>query len=119
MKFLLTLFISLIGYCALSQNELSNYRAKKVAVKDSIVIDSVSINSSSFLVKTKENIVIDSTFYSIDFGKAVLTFKKPITTDSIIIDYLRYPEFLTKTYQQLDEDIIVESTSNQQKLYTF
>ncbi|MDU8884900.1 hypothetical protein RXV94_01925 [Yeosuana sp. MJ-SS3] len=117
MKFLLTLFISLIGYCALSQNELSNYRAKKVAVKDSIVIDSVSINSSSFLVKTKENIVIDSTFYSIDFGKAVLTFKKPITTDSIIIDYLRYPEFLTKIYQQLDEDIIVERTSNQQKLY--
>ena len=117
MKFLLTLISFLIGYSVFSQDQLSNYKTKKVAVRDSIVVDSVSINSSSFSVKTKDNIVIDSTFYSVDFGKAILTFKNPIETDSIIIDYLRYPEFLTKTYQQLDEGIIAESTNNQQKLY--
>jgi len=117
MKFLLTISTFLIGYCATSQNQLSNYVSKKVAVRDSIVIDSVSINSSLFAVKTKENVVIDSTFYSIDFSKAILIFKKTITTDSIIIDYLRFPEFLTKTYQQLDDNIIVENTANQQKLY--
>ena len=38
-------------------------------------------------------------------------------TDSIKITYLSYPQFLTKTYQELDERIIVNSTGNLQNLY--
>ncbi|MBN4070154.1 hypothetical protein JYT76_00550 [Olleya sp. AH-315-F22] len=117
MKFTLTLFIFLFGFCAFAQDQTSNYKTKKVAVKDSIVIDSVSINSSKFLIRKKDKTILDSTFYKIDFAKALLTFKKPIETDSIIIEYLRFPEFLTKTYKQLDESIIVENTSNLDKLY--
>ena len=117
MKFILTLFSFLISFCALSQDQDSNYRTKKVAVKDSIVIDSVSINSNSFKIKRGDNTEIDSTFYTVDFAKAILTFKKNVETDSIIIDYLLYPEFLTKTYKQLDDNIIVNRTRNQRKLY--
>jgi hypothetical protein len=117
MKFTLSFFFLCFGFCAFAQDQTANYKTKKVAVSDSIVIDSVSINSSSFTVKRKDNSVIDSTYYTIDFSKALLTFTKPIDTDSIIIDYLRYPEFLTKTYKQLDEKIIVESTDNLQRLY--
>jgi len=117
MKLIITLFSFLISFCALPQDQLSNYRTKKVAVKGSIIIDSVSINSSSFKIKRKDNTTIDSTYYTVDFSKSILTFIKPVETDSIIIDYLLYPEFLTKTYKQLDDNIIVESTANQQKLY--
>ena len=117
MKFTLTLFLFIFSICSVAQDISSNYVTKKVAVKDSILVDSVSINSSRFIIKTKDQKIIDSTYYKIDFGKAILTFKKPIETDSIIIEYLRYPTFLTKKYFQLDESIIVESTENMQQFY--
>ncbi|MCK5402443.1 MAG: hypothetical protein KAJ28_12485, partial [Flavobacteriaceae bacterium] len=117
MKFTLSLLILLFSFCAFAQDQTSNYRSKTVAVKDSIVIDSVSINSSKFILRQKDNTLIDSSFYTIDFAKALLTFKKSIDTDSIVIEYLRFPEFLTKTYKQLDTSIIVENTSNLDKLY--
>ncbi|MGE5943409.1 MAG: hypothetical protein ACM31G_03615 [Flavobacteriales bacterium] len=117
MKHLAVIVIFLLGLCGFSQNPPSNYRTKKVAVNDSIVIDSVSINPNSFSIKDKNNVLVDSTFYTINFPKAALILKKPLETDSITIDYLRFPDFLTKTYKQLDENIIVENTENQQKLY--
>ena len=117
MKLITFLFIFFIGFCALAQDKNSNYRTKKVAINEYILIDSVSINSNYFSIKTKDNTVIDTTFYTVDFGKAILRFIKPIETDSIIINYLKYPDFLTKTYKQLDDTIIVENNSNLQKLY--
>ena len=117
MKFTYFLFIFFIGFSAIAQDQESNYKTKTVTVQDSIAIDSVSINAAYFSIKRKDNSVIDSTYYSVDFAKAILSFKKPIETDSIIINYLKYPEFLTKTYKQLDEKIIVENTDNQQQLY--
>lgn len=117
MKFTLLLLILLFSFCAFAQDQASNYRIKTVVVKDSIVIDSVSINSGKFLLRKKNNTIIDSSFYTVDFTKALLTFKKPVETDSIIIEYLRFPKFLTKTYRQLDTEIIVENTRNLDKLY--
>ena len=117
MKFIISILIFLIGFCGFTQEPTSNYKRIKVAVKDTIRIDSISINSSSFSIKRKDHTVIDSTFYSVDFAKAILAFKKPIETDSIIINYLRFPDFLTKTYRQLDEAIIVENSDNLEKLY--
>src|SRR5690606_1027123 len=70
-----------------------------------------------FSIKDNNKVLIDSSFYTINFPKAFLILKKPLETDSITIDYLRFPDFLTKTYKQLDENIIVENTENQQKLY--
>ena len=107
----------LIGCCALAQEQDSNYKTIKVAVRDTIFIDSVSINPSRFLVKTKQNTLIDSTKYRIDFSKSVLVFNEPIASDSIIIDYLRYPDYITKTYKQLDESIIVENTKSIERFY--
>tara|TARA_R110001583_G_scaffold89943_4_gene231488 strand:- start:1158 stop:4580 length:3423 start_codon:yes stop_codon:yes gene_type:complete len=117
MKYIITFIVFTIGFYGFGQDSSSNYRTIKVAVKDSIQIDSVSINSSWFSIKKNDHTIIDSTFYTVDFGKAILTFKKPIETDSVIIDYLKFPEFLTKTYKQLDESIIVENNANASKLY--
>ncbi|WP_034041968.1 hypothetical protein [Wocania ichthyoenteri] len=117
MKCLLPFLLFFISFCSLAQNKNSNYKTKKVAVKDTIRIDSVSINPNSFSIKVKDNSIIDSTYYIVDFPKAILTFKKPIQADSIIINYLKFPDFLTKTYKQLDENIIVKNNSNAQILY--
>ncbi len=117
MKYLYFLFMFFIGFAASAQDQDSNYKTKKIAVQDSITIDSLSINAAYFSIRKKDNTIIDSSYYDIDFAKALLTFKKPIATDSIIVNYLKYPEFLTKTYKQLDENIIVENTENQQQLF--
>jgi hypothetical protein len=117
MKLRLVLLFFCLGVLCSAQNENSNYQTKKVALKDSITIDSVSINSSRFLLKTKEGKLLDSTFYLVNFEQALLYLKRPINTDSLIIEYLRFPDFLTKTYKQLDKSIIVENTSNLDKLY--
>jgi hypothetical protein len=114
-----TLFLLLVigSFSVLAQENSTNYVKKRIAFKDSIRIDSVSINPTKFLIKTKDNRVLDSTFYTVDFPEAILTFKKPIETDTIQIEYLRYPDFLTKVYKQLDDNIIVERSSNLQQLY--
>jgi len=117
MKLFTTFFVFFICCGIYAQNQTSNYRSKKVVVNDSIKVDSTSINSSWFILKRKDNSVIDSTYYLIDFKKALLTFRKPLDTDSLIIDYLRFPDFITKTYKQLDESIIVDNTDNLNKLY--
>lgn len=107
----------LLGFSGYAQEVTSNYKTKKVAVSDSIVIDTVSINSSKFLVKLKNGSVMDSTEYTIDFTKAILRFKNQISEDSVTVEYLRYPDFLTKEYFQLDKNIIVDNTDNLNKLY--
>ena len=117
MKSIASIILLLLGFSVFGQENSSNYRVIKVAVRDSIVIDSVSINSSRFIVRDKQGIPIDTSFYKIDFSKAILSFNRSIENDSIIIDYLRYPNFLTKTYKQLDEAIIVEDTKDLDKLF--
>lgn len=118
MKNALLFPLILFAFLGFSQEQNSNYRQKKVAVTDSIIIDSVSINPSLFVVKTKDNKVLDSTLYVIDFAKAILRFKQPTEIDTIQIEYLRYPKFLTKVYRQLDDGVIVERSSQFQQLYT-
>lgn len=117
MKFTIGFICLFIGCSVIAQEQDSNYKSKKVAVRDTIFIDSVSINPSRFLVKTKQDIVIDSSKYSVDFAKSILVFNEMIVADTLIIDYLRYPEYITKTYRQLDPSIIVENTNSIQRLY--
>lgn len=117
MKIAISLICLIMGCSVFAQEPISNYRTKKVAVRDSIIIDTVSINTSSFMLRRQDFTSIDSSYYRVDFSKALLTFKKPVESDSILIDYLRYPDFITKKYFQLDERIIVENTDNLQRLY--
>tara|TARA_B110000114_G_scaffold166708_1_gene188090 strand:+ start:158 stop:3532 length:3375 start_codon:yes stop_codon:yes gene_type:complete len=95
----------------------SLYRVKKLAVSDTVQIDSVSINPSNFSISNLKNEAISPSLYTIDFENALLTFPNSVDTDSIKVTYLSYPRFMTKTYQELDERIIVNSTGNLQKLY--
>ncbi|WP_299337506.1 hypothetical protein [uncultured Psychroserpens sp.] len=117
MKIAISLICFMMSFCAYAQEDSSNYKTKTVAVRDAIKIDTVSINSSFFILKRKDKTTIDSSYYKVDFSKALLTFKKPIALDSVEVSYLRYPDFLTRKYFQLDDKIIVENTDNLQRLY--
>ncbi|MFP4844815.1 hypothetical protein [Winogradskyella sp. PE311] len=117
MKHSVLFLLLVISFFGFSQESSSNYRKKRVAIKDSIRIDTVSINPSKFSVKTKEGKLIDSTSYTIDFKKAILKFNQDIDSDTIQIEYLRYPNFFTKVYQQLDNNIIVDRSNGAQALY--
>ncbi|MDC3269418.1 hypothetical protein OAU19_02955 [Flavobacteriaceae bacterium] len=117
MRSIITLLILCLGCSMFAQNTVSNYRSKKVHFNDTINIDSISINNSWFKVKLKNKALVDTSYYRVNFKKAVITFKKPLDTDSLIIEYLRFPEYITKTYRQLDESIVVDNTDDLNKLY--
>ena len=107
-----------IGFCANAQITSKEFRSKTfVLVKDSIQIDSVSINSQKFKVLDSNNKEIDRSAYQIDFIRALLIIdskKNPIIT----VQYFLFPDFVTKTYSVFDENIIVPNTSNTKKLYS-
>ncbi|NQX86254.1 MAG: hypothetical protein HRT67_10190 [Flavobacteriaceae bacterium] len=117
MRFLLSFFTLCFCLSLFSQEQQSNYRIKKVRVAQVIQVDSVSLNSSWFILKSKFGKPIDTTYYNIDFKTATLTLKQPLETDSLIISYLKYPDFITKTYKQLDKGIIVTPTGGMKRLY--
>ena len=92
------------------QGQTKNRRTKKVAVKDSIVLDSVSINPFQFKLTDKKNIPIDATAYRIDFQKGILYLdRSKINTDSIRVSYTKYPAFLTKKYSGFNKNAIVQN----------
>jgi hypothetical protein len=91
-----------------------------MVVNATIKIDSISLNPSSFRVLDAKGILADSTKYSIDFKSSTLQLSAALKqeNDSITIEYLVYPEFLTRAYFQFDERLIIESTGAMEKLYS-
>lgn len=97
-----------------------SYITKKLAVKDSIVLDSVSISSVNFKLQKLNKDSIPTSDYEVNFMKAFLVLSEDFQqkNDSILVSYIRFPSFLTKTYQNLDESIILSSTSSEENLYS-
>ena len=112
-------FISLcIGLTTNAQVKSKEFRSKKFTlVKDTIQIDTVNINSQRFKVFDQKKQLIFHKEYQIDFMKAILIIDSK-KYPSITVEYFLFPEFVTKTYQLLDESIIVPNTNNTQKLYS-
>ncbi|MCZ6593587.1 MAG: hypothetical protein O6943_01565, partial [Bacteroidetes bacterium] len=119
MKLYLYLCLFFMVLTCYGQDRTSNFRSKKIAVRDTVVIDTVSINPSRFSILDKNGKSIDSTGYRVDFRKALLIISENIRkgNDSITINYLRFPWFLTRDYYELDPKIIVENTGSLDKLY--
>ena len=119
MKFKL-LFILVLCCSIAGAQEYSNLKKKRVAVRDSIMVDSVSINPFYFKIQDKIGMPIDSTQYRVDYSKALLILNSQtnIVTDSIDVTYLPLPDFLTKTYKQFDTNIILDNNSRQEQLVT-
>ena len=113
------LFVLLsIGFSVVAQKKSKEFRSKKITVqKDTIQLDSVSINSFQFKVFTADKKLIDSNQYQIDFSKAELIISRE-KYPKIVVEYHRFPDFLTKTYTSFDERLIVPNTNNVGKLYS-
>jgi len=109
------LFLTALGY---AQDSTGTYQSKKIAVSDTIVLDSVSINPARFSLLKKNGERIDTTGYKVDYTKGLLFLSEETiaSEDSITVNYLRFPDFLTKEYFALDEKIIVEGTSGTDRL---
>jgi len=114
-------FCLLLSCCGLQAQQIETpYKTKKIiATRDTIRIDSVSVNSSFFKLLNANAEPIDSTFYRIDFQKGTLVFKDnyPFTTDTLTVRYLKFPKTLTKTYSIYDESRVVKSETGQYNLY--
>lgn len=118
MRSLIVISILFFSSIALGQDRYDNLRSKKLKVTDTIVIDSVSINSKDFRIFTKEEQLIPPDAYHINFKTAELLLPKTIqsTTDTILVHYYRYPDFLTKSYFEFDKNLIIEDTRALQTL---
>jgi len=105
------LFMVFIFGCAsaVAQNPIQ----KTYAVRDSIVIDTLSISPFDFKVSANQK-QLDSTYYSVSFRKAVLypTQKLKDSFPEVNITYYPLPDFLTTTYKLYDEKRIVKGNRN-------
>ncbi|SCY77443.1 hypothetical protein [Flavobacterium caeni] len=101
------------SFSVLSAQEIDTpYKTQKmVAVRDTMRIDSVSIHSAFFKLLDANGNAIDTSFYKVDFPKGTLVFAPdyPFTADTLTVRYLKFPDYLTKTYSIYDDSRVVES----------
>ena len=117
-------FVLLLGliFCVLggfAQETLTYYPTKKIAfTKDTITIEKFSLNNSFFEIKDKKGNTIDPSFYQVNFQKGTLIFTKDITTsDSLVLRYAKFPDFLTKTYSIYDDDKVVSNEAGKYVIF--
>ena len=116
-RFFVLLFL-FIGFSIQSQIISKDFRSKKFLIKkDTLQIDSVSINSHKFKVLNSQSQLIASNEYKIDFSKAILIIDSKKHSE-ITVEYFRFPNFITKIYTPLDENLIVPNGTNTGKLYS-
>ncbi len=102
------------------KDSISNYKEIKVALRDTVVLDSAGINPERFLLFDKDGNSPNPFSYRIDFKKGMIVFSEELQQqqDSLTIQYLQYPDFLTREYFAFDKKIIVENTGQMDKLYS-
>jgi len=120
MKLFLSVSLFFIVAAGYAQDISSNYKEKKVALKDTVVLDSAGINPKRFVILDNDGNSPNPFAYRIDFKKGTIIFSEELQqeNDSLTIQYLQYPEFLTREYFALDPKIIVENTGQIEKLYS-
>ena len=94
-------------------------RSVRVKVSDTISFDSISVNPQHFSVWAMNQTRLDSSRYSVQYAKALLLLDPELikANDSVEIHYLRYPNYLTKTYSALDPELILPAQNQIGKLY--
>lgn len=122
MKRILTIIIIFTGCFVFGQNKPHDIKTKIFNVEsDTIQIDTLSINPNYIKVYNSQNHEIDSLYYEIDFAKSQLYIKNEIIKDLgiIKIEYLPFPEFLTKTYVAFDKSLVVPRVTDDAILYSY
>ncbi|AWA29083.1 hypothetical protein HYN48_02710 [Flavobacterium magnum] len=95
-----------------SQEVQSPYRNHKIlATRDTVRLDSVSINPAFFKLTDRQGRSVDSIYYKVNFSRGFLVFNEnaPFINDSVSVRFLKLPDFLTKEYRMYDRSQIVEN----------
>ena len=103
-----------------AQDINSLYKTKKVkTTQDTIYIEKESINSSFFKLLDQNGIPIDTSFYKVNFKKGTLLLKENnfFNSDSLTLQYLKFPQFLTKEYRIYDPSRVVSNEAGKGELY--
>ncbi|MCH3881152.1 MULTISPECIES: hypothetical protein [Tenacibaculum] len=117
-KKLFFVFLFFFGFFAQAQKTSKEFRSKIINVqKDTIQLDSISINPANFKVFTSDKKQLSTSEFQVDFSKAQLIINSKKYSD-ILVEYYRYPEFITKTYTPFDKKLIVPNTNNNGQLYS-
>ena len=98
-----------------AQEITTPYQSKKIiAVRDTIHLDSVSVNAAFFKLLDTNQQPIDTAYYKMDFKKGTLVFDKNynFTSDTLTVRFLKFPEYLTKKYSIYDEKRVVDNSGN-------
>lgn len=114
------LLLFLCSASALAQQVTTPYKTRKITTeRDTIQIDSVSINKVFFKLQNSQGNAIDTSYYDIDFRNSRLIFKKGFKSpDSLTLRYLNYPEYLTKKHSIYDDTRVVPNNANDGNRYT-
>ncbi|MEH6658707.1 hypothetical protein [Leeuwenhoekiella marinoflava] len=119
MRSLVIIVLLVFSVTSIAQElRFEEYKTKTLAVQDTLLLDSVSINPVDFEVYTTTGVLIDSSAYIIDYGRSLFSLKRNQNRpDSLIFKYRIYPEFLTKTYFEYDPARVVNSEGNLSRVY--
>lgn len=103
---LLLLLVCTIG---IGQEIPSLYKTKAVKIsKDTLYLEKKGINPSFFLITDKKLKPIDTSAYFVDYQKGFFLFKEE-KHDTVFVNYLSWPEFLTQEYSIYDESKVVSN----------
>ena len=78
MKLYLSVFLFFIVAVGYAQDISSNYKEKKVALRDTVVLDSAGINPKRFEILDKDGNSPDPFSYRIDFKKGFIVFSEEL-----------------------------------------
>ncbi|MGL5112175.1 MAG: hypothetical protein ACRC6O_06000 [Flavobacterium sp.] len=113
---LIGVFFWLSGVYA--QENQSSYSTKKIRVTaDTIWLEKTSINPSFFKVTTNNKEPLPAINYSVNFEKGYLLLHPQLDSGELTIQYLKYPDFLTKTYQVYSDSLVVSNEALKGALY--
>lgn len=102
------LFASLLLFALATKAQLparSNLHTKKIVVKaDSVVLDTASIIPNTLLITD-----VDSSFYRLDFVKAILYWKTKPPFDTVLVTYRTFPFRLNSVVQRLSYDSVINN----------
>lgn len=94
-------FFGLLLFALAANAQESNLRKKNIAAKGTVQLDSFPIVPSTFHVRN-----LDTSYYSVDFPNATLTWKKELPGDSVEVLYRVFPFRINKEVSRYSYDSI-------------
>lgn len=101
-----------------AQENQSLYLTKTIRfTTDTIWLEKTSINPSFFTITTNKKETLPTTNYNVNFAKGYLLLYPKINSEELTVQYLKYPDFLTKTYQIYSDNQVVSNEALKGTLY--